>query len=311
MNILIVGAAGFIGSHLARKLSEEKDVIYCQSRSYRFNSGFKWIKHDLLNDLWEDSALPHIDLVYYLAAQTSIYEARKSPIQDINSNVIALLRLLDFLKKQNKPAFVILAGTATQVGLANNLPIIESLIDQPITFYDLSKCTAENYLRQYINEGWINGCVMRLANVYGKSLDSQQKDRGIIDKVYNQALLGKDIMLYGDGEYLRDYIYIDDVISAFIVASKFTSVINGSTFLIGSGKGITLKNAFLEVINLVKIKTGTVANLKYSEAPKEFYAIEFRNAVIDNSKFNQITGWAPKFDFKSGMKASYELNFLG
>lgn len=311
MNILIVGAAGFIGSHLARKLSEEKVVIYCQSRSYRSNSDFKWIKHDLLNDLWEDLALPHIDLVYYLAAQTSIYEARKSPIQDINSNVIALLRLLEFLKKQNKPAFIMLAGTATQVGLTNSLPIIESLIDQPITFYDLSKCTAENYLKQYINEGWINGCVMRLANVYGKSLDSQQKDRGILDKVYNQALLGKDIVLYGDGEYLRDYIYIDDVISAFTVASKFSSVINGSTFLIGSGKGITLKNAFLEVINLVKIKTGTVVNLKYSKAPKEFYAIEFRNAVIDNSKFNKITGWAPKFDFKSGIKASYELNFSG
>jgi UDP-glucose 4-epimerase len=97
-----------------------------------------------------------------------------------------------------------LTGTVTQVGLPNVDIISESLTDNPITFYDVGKLCAELYLKQFVNEGWVYGCSLRLSNVYGGSLESQQKDRGIIDKVTQKVINGEEIVIYGDGNFLRD-----------------------------------------------------------------------------------------------------------
>jgi nucleoside-diphosphate-sugar epimerase len=307
MNILITGASGLIGSQLVQKLDKENHNIFCQSRNHHDEAMVKWVKHDLINDSWEDLALPKLDVVYHLASQTSTYKAKESPIEDLSVNVIGLLRLLEFLRKQPVPPFVVLAGTATEVGLTDQLPINESFPDNPITFYDLSKLTAEMYLKQYIREGWIKGCALRLANVFGKSMMAQQKDRGIIDKIFNRAISGQNITIYGDGDFLRDYIYIEDVISAFILAAKNIETTNGRTFYIGSGKGLTLNDAFLKVIAVAEKISGTRVIIEHVQPPTEFSAIEYRNALIDSSAFQKATGWAPKFDFENGIEATYNL----
>jgi nucleoside-diphosphate-sugar epimerase len=305
MNILITGASGYIASHLLQKIDPIHNNIYCQSRCYKVDHKTNWIKHDLVNDLWEDINLPHIDIVYYLAAQTSIYVAEESPINDLMINVIGLLRLLEFLKKQLKPAFVVLAGTSTQAGLVDRLPINESFPNNPITFYDVSKCSAEMYLKQYIHKGWVKGCILRLSNVFGGAFSVKGQDRGIISKVYNQALSGKDVFIYGDGKFLRDYIYIDDVVSAFLAASLNSEVTNGRAFFIGSGKSLSINDAFLNVISLAAKKTGNKVGLLHIDPPSNLSSIEFRNAEIDFSAFRDATGWSPKFNFKTGIESAY------
>jgi nucleoside-diphosphate-sugar epimerase len=305
MNILITGASGLVGSHLIQKLNKESHNIICQSRNHHDEPMAKWVKHDLINDSWEDLALPQLNVVYHLAGQTSTYKAKESPIEDLTINVIGLLRLLEYLRKQRIPAFVVLAGTATEVGLTDRLPINESFPDNPITFYDISKLTAEMYLKQYIREGWIKGCALRLANVFGRSLAAQQKDRGIIDKIFNRAILGQNVTIYGDGNFLRDYIYIEDVVSAFILAAKNIEATNGRTFYIGSGKGLTLKDAFLKVVAVAEKISGTRAVIEHVQPPTELSAIEYRHAVIDSSAFQEATGWTPRFDFETGIQAAY------
>lgn len=306
MNILITGASGLIGSHLIQRLSKDCHNIFCQSRSFQKTSGVKWIKHDLVHDRWEDLGLPTFDIVYHLAAQTSVNRAKELPIEDLSVNVIGLLRLLEYLRKQSKQAFIVFAGTATEVGLTDRLPISESFKDSPITFYDLSKLTSEMYLKQYIREGWVKGCSLRLANVYGKSMKGQQHDRGIIDRVFNRAILGQNITIYGNGEYIRDYIYIEDVISAFLCATEKMEVTNGRSFFIGTGYKLTLKDAFLKVVDIAEKKTGSKVIIKYVRPPADLSEMEFRNALIDSSAFRQATGWSPKFNFESGIKAAYD-----
>ena len=306
MNILVTGASGLIGSALVQRLQEKSNAIYCQSRYHQEDGlGVKWLKHDLVNDSWEDLSLPDIDVIYHLAGQTSTYSAKQNPIADLSANVLALLNLLENFRKQERPPFVVLAGTATEVGLTDQLPINESFPDRPITFYDISKLTAEMYLKQYVKERFVNGCCLRLPNVFGRMQSGQMLDRGIIDKVYRRAIAGQDINLYGDGSFIRDYLFLDDVVSALVFASENIERTNGRMFCLGSGQGITLKDAFLKVIAAAALVTGRKVELVQVPPPDGLSAIEFRNAFIDASEFTKATGWFPKYSFDDAIVAAY------
>jgi nucleoside-diphosphate-sugar epimerase len=304
MNILITGASGLIGRNLAESLKGTNQV-YCQSRKHHGKvDGLNWIKHDLVNDSWESLDLPEIDIVYHLAAQTSVYKAKENPLEDLFSNVVAFLRLLEFFKINSHSPFIVLTGTATQVGLVEQLPINEQFIDKPITFYDIGKLTAELYLLQYIKEGWLRGCSLRLANVFGRGTSVSSEDRSVLDRIFRQAIAGQEISIYGDGNYIRDYIYIDDVVSSLIAAPESPENTNGRTFYIGTGTGVSLRDAIVKVIALAATITGSIATFKHVSPPANLSEIEFRNAIIDSGAFAKATGWAPKYDFDSGLSAS-------
>lgn len=306
MKILITGASGLIGSALLDRLRVENYSIFCQSRfAHEDEPDIKWIKLDWVQDSWENISLPAIDIVFHLAGQTSTYRARQNPIEDLYANVSGLLNLLEHFRKQEHPPFVVIAGTATEVGLTESLPIDENFPDRPITFYDISKLTAEMYLKQYVREGWIRGCALRFANVFGRSKAGQQADRGIIDKIFKRAVAGQNITIYGDGNYLRDYIFIDDVVSALLQAAKHKEKTNGRNYYIGSGQGIMLKEAFLKVITMAAAITGVYVKYEYVTPPADLSDIEYRNAVFDISAFRQAAEWTPQYDFDAGLAAAY------
>lgn len=307
MNILLTGATGLIGTALMDRLRGNGNFLICQSRkSHSDETGVKWIRHDLVTESWECLAPFKIDVVYYLAGQTSTYSAKDDPIADLTANVLGLIRLLEYFRMTGQRPFVVLAGTATEVGLSDDLPIEESQPDRPITFYDLSKLTAEMYLKQYVRDGLATGCTLRLCNVFGRRRPGQQRDRGILEKIFARALSGQTITIYGDGNYLRDYIFIDDVVSAFVLAPAYLQQTNGRTFYIGSGQGVTLKDAFLKVAAVAGKASGLVVRHEHVDPPAALSDIEFRNAVTDPSAFSKLTGWVPKYDFDAGIEAAYQ-----
>ena len=312
MRVLVTGASGFIGSEIVKRLCVQGNDIFGISRSLQSDDSIvKWIQHDLIKDPVSSLRLPEkIDVVYHLSGQTSTYAAKDDPIADLNSNVIALLNLLEYFKSVKQIPFVTLAGTATEVGLVDVLPISEETKDSPITFYDASKLTAEMYLKQYVREGWVRGCTLRLANAYGRSLKGQKKDRGILDKVFTQAMGKHNITIFGDGEYIRDYVFIDDVVAAFLLTSQFSEKTNGLTFYIGTGNGISLKEAFQKVISLAGDVTGKQVNIEHVIPPKNLSDIEFRNAVVDSTSFSKATGWSAKYSFETGLEAAYQSYFV-
>ena len=307
MNILITGARGLIGSALIERLRHSDNLIFCQSReSHSDRPGLKWLKHDLVTDSWDCLDPYAIDVVYHLAGQTSTYRARENPIEDLTANVLGLLNLLEYFRGGGQRPFMVVAGTATEVGLSERLPINEGLPEHPVTFYDLSKLTAEMYLKQYVRDGLANGCALRLSNVFGRSRPEQQKDRGILDKIFSMAAAGKVITIYGDGNYLRDYIFIDDVVAAFVAAAEHHQQTNGRGFYIGSGRGVLLKDAFLKVAALAEKIMGIEVNHEYVDPPAELSEIEYRNSVIDASAFRKATGWMPHYDFDAGIAAAFQ-----
>lgn len=308
MNILITGASGLIGTAMIKRLRCNENLIICQSRREHYDEiGVKWIKHDLLTDSWECLTQFKIEVVYHLAGQTSSYNAKDNPIIDLKANVLGLLNLLEYFKKHGQYPFIVIAGTATEVGLTDQLPINEGLPSHPVTFYDLSKLMAEMYLKQYVMEGFAKGCALRLSNVFGRRSHSQQRDRGILDKVFSRATKGQNIVIYGDGNFLRDYIFIDDVVSAFIAAAEHEQQTNSRVFYIGSGQGVLLKDAFLKVAELATRLTGVEVGHEYVIPPPSLSSIEYRNAIIDFSEFKKATGWSPQYDFNAGVEAAYRI----
>lgn len=307
MRAIVTGASGLLGAEFCKKYCGSFDKIYQLGRT-KANVNAEWINYDLSKG--GKLILPQVDVVFHFAGQTSIAFAKENIEDDLNINVTGLLKIINALKKNNKPnkkTFLIIAGTATQIGYTSKEDEVdENFADNPITFYDISKSMAERYLLQSIYEGWIDGCAMRICNVYGGIKEGQKKDRGVIDKIFQDALNGKNINFYGSGECIRDYIYIEDVVSAFYYAWLNRGFVNGKYFYLGTGIGVSLKDAFTLVAKIAQDITGVSVDVSSVDPPNNISKIEFRSFVANNKKLIQATNWKPKFDLESGIKHSYK-----
>jgi nucleoside-diphosphate-sugar epimerase len=296
-NILITGGAGYLATNI---LYQMKDMNCHIIRFDRPDASFLPLegkfsitdtKGDVRDrDIWND-LLPGTDIVFHLAAQTSVYVAAEDPFADLEINVLPILHLLETCRKNNWHPAVLFSGTVTEAGLTEKLPVDEFHPDHPITVYDLHKLMAENYLKHYARENIVNGSTLRLANVYGPGPKSSSADRGILNKMVRKAINGEPLTLYGKGNHIRDYIYVEDVARAFIKAAENIEKLNARHFIIGSGIGYTLAEAFNLVIERAAIKTGRHVDLLHIDPPHAQDPIESRNFVADTTSFCNITGW--------------------
>lgn len=307
MKAIVTGASGLIGARFVELFGSSFEELYQLGRSQaEINAG--WIEYNLSSGL--PLNLPEVDAIFHFAGQTSAYTSRGDVFGDLGTNLTGFVRLLEAASKQKRPPFVVLAGTATQMGFTDAKEgVSESPCNNPMTFYDISKLAAENYLLQFVREGWLRGCSLRLCNVYGGTRAGQNNDRGVIDKVFQRAIQGEPVSIFGSGEYLRDYIHIDDVVTAFYSSWKHCEQVDGRFFNIGTGTGVTLKDAFHLVVKLANQASGRAVKLSQVEPPQDLSLIELRSFIADNTKFREATGWAPKYSLEEGIRFSYR-NFF-
>jgi len=185
--------------------------------------------------------------------------------------------------------------------MTTELPVKEGGKDQPLTVYDKHKLESENTLLKYCKEAIISGCSLRLPNIYGPGILSSRSDRGILNQMIAKATKNEALTLFGDGDKIRDYLYIDDVCSAFIFAAANIKNTRGNYFNIGTGIGLS----FLEVFGLIaaraKVIVGTEPEVRQIPAPAGLSAIEDRNYIADFGRFSAATGWKPEVDLKTGI----------
>ena len=300
--VVVTGASGYIGSILVDELVKHScKVIRISRMDLAPLADTITIKADVRTPRTWAEIVAQADIIYHLAGNTSVYEAAKNPAESLNSTLLPLNHLIkEAQARQCKPR-VVFASTATVYGLTPQRPVAESVEPMPITVYDLHKMFAERQLTLATQQGVLDSVSLRLANVYGPSSSvSSADDRGILNKVTAVALRGRNLTVYGDGKYLRDYIYITDVINAFLLAGA-TPNLGEQTFNVASGTGTTVKQAFEMVATQAGISVGRHVETNCVEWPTGVASIEFREFTADIKKYTNATGWKPLISLREGI----------
>jgi nucleoside-diphosphate-sugar epimerase len=194
----------------------------------------------------------------------------------------------------------VFASTVTIVGTQHDNPVNEHTPDRPCSTYDRHKLACETILREATRAGLLKACSLRLPNVYGPGT-SINTNRGILNIMMRRALNGEPLTLYGEGHSIRDFLYLDDVVEAFAAAVD-ADVCDGSHYVIATGQGHTLADAYRQIAKEASAATGRQAKIVTVPEPTDLHPIERRNFTGDSSLFRRRTGWRPTITLPDGIR---------
>jgi len=291
MKILITGGAGFIGSHLVDKLSLNHEVFLIDNLSTgspdNLNLQFKNLfKIDIQNKDYIAQVFDYIkpDVVYHLAAQINVRDSIINPIKDAEINTIGTLNILnECVKHKVKKTIFASSGGAIYQDNEDLIKTENSKID-PVSPYGISKWTAEQYINFYKRIYGLDSTILRFSNVYGPR--QAGGECGVLGIFIKNALDNKTSNIFGTGEQVRDYVYVEDVVSALILSLDISGTYNVST-------GIET------TVNYLADKIKQNFNTQFEYAPKIEGEL-FRNCL--SSQLLQSHGWKPETNIDHGIK---------
>ena len=307
LTILITGGRGYIGSALAQLLSEINCRIILLDRSpvevWRPESQraeVLLINGDVSTPQFWHDALPGVDYVFHLAAKEYFYRSEYDPEQDLKFNTLPILRLLEVCRMQNYRPKIVFASSANLFGLVGTLPVNENNRDDPLTMWAVHKLAAENYLRLYARQFGIKSTTLRLANVYGPTARCSVMDRVVINKVIAKALDGEALVTYANHSCVRDYVFLDDVVLAFMLAGAGCGSTKNLVYVIGSGEGKSIADVWQLIADCVRVHIGKDVPIRLDDSV-EIEPLELRNFVADTKRFRNATGWKPRTGLTRGI----------
>ena len=305
--ILITGGRGYIGSALTQSLAE----INCKLILFDQSTGDAWrpegqraevvlLKGDVSTpQSWSD-VLPGVDYVFHLAAKEYFYRSEYDPEQDLQFNALPILRLLEVCRLQSYRPKIVFASSANLFGLADTLPVNEDNRDNPLTMWAVHKLTAENYLRLYAQQFGLESITLRLANVYGPTARWSAMDRVVLNKVIAKALNGEALVTYANRSCVRDYVFLDDIVMAFMLAGICCGSTKNLVYVIGSGEGKSIADVWQLIADCVKSHIGQNVPIRSDDSVK-IEPLELRNFVADTHRFHDATGWEPRTGLTQGI----------
>ena len=288
MNIIIFGGAGFLGTNLVLNLaknSENKIVVVDKDEAALRNinhfclKNVSTLKQRFNEKIKFDEILLQQDIVYHLVSTTVPTTANQHIAQELEANIIATVNLLEACVQCNIKKLVFLSSGGTVYGKSAKCPIKEDSVTYPINSYGLQKVTIEKLIYLYWHMHGLDYRIIRLANPYGP----YQKPNGILGAVTTftyKALRDEELIVYGDGSIVRDFIYIDDAIKAIVNITWGES--EWKLFNIGCGYGTSI-NELLKII-------ANVLNRKLTITYKSERTIDVPRNILDISRYEQSYG---------------------
>lgn len=309
--VLITGGLGFIGSSIAQAaLAEGADVTIYDACLEPYGWNFENIKEikDHVQVIKADirdfdvlkKYVPGNDIVFHLAAQVGREISMENPELDIDINCNGTLNLARICSEVDNEIKVVYAGTRGEIGEPLYLPVDESHATNPTDVYGANKLAAEKYLLLYGKAFGFPVVSLRLNNVYGPRCQMRKNFYGILNWFMKNAMCDEGITVYGKGLQTRDYVYIDDVVLAFLQAAK-SSRANGEVYFVGSG----VETVFLE---MVKTVIRIVGKGKYLHVPfpPQRENIDISRFVCSYDKINKHLGWTPRITLAEGVARTFE-----
>lgn len=298
MKVLVTGGLGFIGSHVVDKLiSEGVETVIVDNLSgasgsfYRHPSATLYqydIRDETLGDVFNREKP---DRVIHLAAQIDVRESQRNPLFDANVNIVGTLNVLRLCELHQVQKFVY-ASSAAVYGNPEYLSIDELHPLQPESYYGVSKSVPESYIRMFASICGLKYTILRLANVYGPR-QSSRGEAGVVSIFLDRIKQGKSLVIYGDGEQTRDFVYVEDVAEAFVDAAR-TDRGNNETMNISCG----IPTSINTMVGMISDITGLDFLTTYAEERPG----DILHSYLNNKKAQELLSWSPNHRLHMGLE---------
>ncbi len=324
MTTLITGGAGFVGTNLAsRLLRQGREVLILDSLARAgVEENLRWLRDtygtrlsiavgDVRDRALVRSAVARADAVYHFAAQVAVTTSLGDPVDDFEVNAGGTLNLLEAIRQRPAPPPLVFTSTNKVYGALTDLPMrrngrrYQPATDgaagigeeRPLDFhspYGCSKGSADQYVRDYARTFGLRTTVFRMSCIYGPHQFGTE-DQGWVAHFLIQALQGRPITVYGDGRQVRDVLFVDDLVDAFLLAMKRIEKQSGQVFNIGGGPDNAV--SLLELLDMIGDITGRRPRVTFDDwrpGDQKYY-------VSDTTRFEQSSGWRPKTGVRRGL----------
>jgi UDP-glucose 4-epimerase len=300
MRYVVTGAAGFIGSHIARRLREDgHDVVILDNLTTGFRSnvpdGCELFELDIADGRALDSVPEmHCDAVLHLAAQSSGEISHDDPLLDLRTNTFGTLQLLHWARRRGIERFLY-ASSMTVYGLIDELPIREDARFTPHSFYGIHKLASEHYVEHFAKAG-MRTTVLRMFNVFGPGQNLANMKQGMVSIYLASMLRSGRVLVKGSKDRFRDFIDIDDVVSAWIAALQSPAAW-GRTYNVGRGMPVTVEKLLSELEAAGGYAPGTLPIEYAAGTPGDQFGV-----YADVDAIKRDLGWTPRVNLHDGLR---------
>jgi UDP-glucose 4-epimerase len=298
---VILGGTGFIGSHLAEELIKSKYPVTLLARDSRrlstlpplVQSEANFIAGDYRDSWVVSGALDGCDLAIHAISSTDPGLGNMNPAMDVENNLVSMIRFLEQVKAHRVKHVMFLSSGGTVYGRTPSPPVTEDAPTNPICSYGIVKLAMEKYLHMYSETSGVSSTIVRLANPYGER-QSPEKGQGIVSVLLDRVAKNLPVQIYGRGEVIRDFIYVEDAVKAMhaLLEGIWTRP-SCSVFNVGTGIGTSIR----EVLEYVGAATGKAIRVEYLEGRP----VDVPVNVLSILKLIKTTGWMPSYSVYDGI----------
>ncbi len=298
VRVLITGGNGFIGSHLAEKLSADGNSVTLFDLRFTSNSECipcERMRGDIRDYQAVKQAVDGKDAVFHFAAVSRVAWGQEDPFNCWLTNQMGTLNVLEACRKALSHPLLFYASSREVYGEPSMLPVREDHPKNPKSVYGVTKLCGENACRSYFvdaNGGGVNQVIFRFSNVYGSERDLPER---VIPKFMSQAIRGEEILLYG-GEQVLDFTFVDDTVSGIVKAYSggLQGELAGEDFHFVTGHGCSVSELAGMIVDLV----GSSSKI----TPVQANNFEVRRFIGDPSKARRLLGYEPRVSLRDGLK---------
>ncbi len=307
MRVVVTGGAGFIGSALVDQLVKRGDQILVIDN---FSAGSEKNLEEAKNASAKELVIENCDIrniettklitdygpsvIFHLAAQVDVRSSVKDPLNDLETNLVGLIRVLEGARKAETTKIVLASSGGTIYGEpdAKQLPLNEDSPWNPLSPYGVSKLAGGLYVNAYSSLYGLRGTTLALANVYGPRQDPHG-EAGVVAIFAGKLLNGEPCTIYGTGMQTRDFVYVDDVASAFVAAIESG---DGKLLNIGTGTETSIQYLYEEMALASGIESAPEKGAERSG--------EIERSALDPSLAKKILGWTPQTNLRDGIHST-------
>jgi UDP-glucose 4-epimerase len=309
--VLITGGLGFIGSNVAIRLVKSGACVTlldglhptCGANYFNIESiknNVEVIEGDSCNLELVRKLVRGKRFIFNLAGHVSHIESMQEPFEDLQMNTVAPLTVLEACRRENRDARIVYSGTRQEYGRPEALPIVETQLLKPVDVNGVSKMAGEWFHMVYAQAHGMHAVSLRLINTYGPRQLVKHARQGFVGWFIKQAIDREEIQVFGDGQQLRSFNFIDDVVDALLIAGS-NDRLNGDYFNLAGVRPVPLEE-FVKIL----LKAAGGGSYRIVPFPPEKKAIDIGSVYSSAAKFTAVSGWKARVSIEDGLPPTLE-----